>query len=191
MCIHISRCPMQNISNQLLLIAEALENPDTVGSVNLRFEEQKNGENGEKKLFVRNNDKPHVCFIKKLHANHAAPCKTDEFNPSLPLSVYRHNNGSVCNITSIDVETLMRAAASELFNLHPTKNKAELQMWSSHSLCVGAYTTLYAMGFQEMEIKHLLCWKSDVFMTYLRNLAVTSRRHNTALSDASCIPNFL
>ena len=85
----------------------------------------------------------------------------------------------------------MREAASNLFNLHPIKNKAELQMCSSHSLRVGGCTTLYAMGFQEMQIKHLMRWKSDAFMTDLRHLAVTSRRHNEALSDASCIPNFL
>jgi hypothetical protein len=72
-----------------------------------------------------------------------------------------------------------------------TPSHAELQMWSSHSLRVGACTTLYAMGFHEMEIKHLLRWKSNAFMTYLRNLAVTSRRHNEALNDANCIPNFL
>ena len=93
---------------------------------------------------------------------HATLTKSD---PKLPLSVYRHQNGRTYNVTSIDVETLMREAASKLFNLHPIKNKAELQMWSSHSLGVGACTTLYAMGFQEMEIKHLLRWKSDAFMT--------------------------
>jgi hypothetical protein len=181
----------KNSTNQIMSIAEALANPDIVGSVNLRFEEQKNSENGEKKLFVRNTDKPHICFIKNFVQIIQRHAKLTDSNPTIPLSVYRHTNGSVCNITSIDVETLMRQAASELFNLHPIKNKAELQMWSSHSLRVGACTTLYAMGFQEMEIKHLLRWKSDAFMTYLRNLAVTSRRHNTALSDASCIPNFL
>jgi hypothetical protein len=182
----------KNTTNQLLSITDALENPDNVGSVNLQFEEKKNGENGEKNFFVRNNDKPHVCFIKNFMQIMQRHAQLTKFNPSLSLRVYCHNNGSICNITSTDVETLMRQAASELFNLqHPTKNKTELQMWSSHPLRVGACTTLYAMGFQEMEIKHLLRWKSDTFMTYLCNLAVTSRRHNTALSDASCIPNFL
>jgi hypothetical protein len=56
---------------------------------------------------------------------------------------------------------------------------------------VGACATLYAKGFSEMEIKFLLRWKSNAFMTYLRNLAVTSRRHNEAMNDVSEIPNFL
>ena len=110
---------------------------------------------------------------------------------TLPLSVYRTASGATCNITSADVERSLREAASKLLNLDPVKNKAKLQMWPSHSLRVGACTTLYAMGFHEMEIKHLLRWKSNAFMMHLRNLAVTSRRQNEALSDASCIPNFL
>jgi hypothetical protein len=181
----------KNTSNQILSIREAIENPDNIGSIHIRFEEQKNGENGEKKLFVRNTAKPHICFIQNFMEILKRHAKLTQSNPKLPLSVYRDRAGRTCNITSSDVETLMRQAAAKLFNLHPIKNKAELQMWSSHSLRVGACTTLYAMGFQEMEIKHLLRWKSDAFMTYLRNLAVTSRRHNEALADASCIPNFL
>ena len=77
------------------------------------------------------------------------------------------------------------------------KNKTNQLLTITEALAVPndvgsvACTTLYAMGFQGMEIKHLLRWKSDTFMTYLRNLTVTLRRHNEAVSDASCIPNFL
>jgi hypothetical protein len=35
-------------TNQSLLLKDALANPDNVGCIRLRFEEQKNGENGEK-----------------------------------------------------------------------------------------------------------------------------------------------
>ncbi|KAI2489085.1 hypothetical protein MHU86_25514 [Fragilaria crotonensis] len=177
-------------TNKRLSLTEALTYPASVGSIHLRFEEQKNGENGEKKLFVCNvKPKSLLCY-----AFHAYPSTTRDHNK------IRHNNTfkrlqskrwTPCNITSEAVETCMRDAASKMFNLDPIKNKAELQMWSAHSLRVGACTTLYAMGFHEMEIKHLLRWKSNAFMTYLRNLAVTSRRHNDALADASCIPNFL
>jgi hypothetical protein len=83
------------------------------------------------------------------------------------------------------------SAATKAYNLDPTKNAKELQLWSAHSLRVGACATLYAKGFSEMEIKFLLRWKSNAFMTYLRNLAVTSRRHNEAMNDVSEIPNFL
>jgi hypothetical protein len=178
-------------TNQSLLLKDALANPDNVGCIRLRFEEQKNGENGEKKLFVRNTKSPAVCFVThfmRILARHAKITKSDQ---KIPLSVYNASDGTPCNITSAAVETCMRSAASKMFNLDPVKNRTELQMWSTHSLRVGACTTLYAMGFHEMEIKHLLRWKSNAFMTYLRNLAVTSRRHNDAVADASCIPNFL
>jgi hypothetical protein len=168
-----------------------LKNPNNVGCIRLRFEEQKNGENGEKKLFVRNTKNPAICFVTNFMQILKRHAELTNKHPNLPLSIYRHSNGSIYNITSTDVETGIRNAASKLFNLDPIANRAELQMWSSHSLRVGACTTLYAMGFHEMEIKHLLRWKSNAFMTYLRNLAVTSRRHNEALNDASCIPNFL
>ena len=178
-------------SNQILSLAEAISDPSNVGCIRLRFEEQKNGENGEKKLFVRNTKNPTICFVDNfIHILKRHKTLTQS-NPDIPLSVYRNTSGKTRNVTSALLEISMRDAAAQLFNLDKVKNKAELQMWSAHSLRVGACTTLYAMGFHEMEIKHLLRWKSNAFMSYLRNLAVTSRRHNEAISDASCIPNFL
>ena len=178
------------LTNQRINIQQAISAPENVGSIKLRFEEQKNGENGEKKLFVRNQNKPHLCFVANFMQIIARHDKLSG-NPKQPLSIYRTKEGEALNITTANVEVSIRSAASKLYNLDPVTNKKELQMWSSHSLRVGACTTLYAMGFHEMEIKHLLRWKSDAFMTYLRNLAVTSRRHNAAIEDASAIPNFL
>jgi len=178
------------LTNQRINIQHALSAPENVGSIKLRFEEQKNGENGEMKLFVRNQNKPHLCFVANFMQILARHNKLSG-NPKQPLSIYRTKEGEALNITTANVEVSIRSAASKLYNLDPVTNKKELQMWSSHSLRVGACTTLYAMGFHEMEIKHLLRWKSDAFMTYLRNLAVTSRRPNTAIEDASAIPNFL
>lgn len=178
------------LTNQRINIQQAISAPENVGSIKLRFEEQKNGENGEKKLFVRNQNKPHLCFVANFMQIIARHNKLSG-NPKQPLSIYRTKEGEALNITTANVEVSIRSAASKLYNLDPVTNKKELQMWSSHSLRVGACTTLYAMGFHEMEIKHLLRWKSDAFMTYLRNLAVTSRRHNAAIEDASAIPNFL
>ena len=109
----------------------------------------------------------------------------------MPLRVYKGADGQPYNITTVEVERVIRAAAATLFQLDPIKNKAQLALWSSHLLRVGACSTLYSQGFTEMEIKYLLRWKSNAFMTYLRNLAVTSRRHNIAMNDANEIPNFV
>jgi HD-like signal output (HDOD) protein len=63
-------------------------------------------------------------------------------NPKQPLSIYRTHEGKSTNITTADVKVSIRTAAAKLYNLHPVTNKKkELQMWSSHSLRVGAYKT--------------------------------------------------
>ena len=112
-------------------------------------------------------------------------------HPTHPLSVYRTAEGKVFNITTADVETVIRRAAATLYKLDPIKHRDQLMLWSIHSLRVGACTLLYSQGFSEMEIKFLLRWKSGAFRTYLRNLAVTSRRHNLAMNETSEIPNFV
>ncbi|KAI2496456.1 hypothetical protein MHU86_18040 [Fragilaria crotonensis] len=172
-------------------IAHALAVPTQVEKVKLRFEEQKNGENGEWKLFTRNRNKPRLCFVTHFLHILARHNRLTQSSPTHPLSVYRGANQTVYNITSTDIELIIRQAASKLYNLDPTIHRKTLQSWSSHSLRVGACTLLYSQGFSEMEIKYLLRWKSNAFMTYLRNLAVTSRRQNEALNDISEIPNFV
>jgi hypothetical protein len=85
----------------------------------------------------------------------------------------------------------MQKTASEVYNLHPIKDKEALQRWGSHSLRVGACTILYAMGFTETQIQHLLRWRSTAFMAYLRNLGFLALKQSQAISDASKLPNFL
>ena len=178
-------------SHPLTIPHQALMNPTTVGKIKLRFEEQKNGDNGEWKLFTRNTAKPALCFVTNFMAILLRHKILTNSSPVQPLSVYRGSDGSACNITTVDIELVIRRAAAILYNLDPVKNRAQLSQWSSHSLRVGACTLLYSKGFSEMEIKYLLRWKSNAFMAYLRNLAVTSRRHNIAMNETSEIPNFV
>ena len=179
----------------LVPLAQALTNPASVGKIHLRFEEQKNGNHNEKKLFVRNHANPRLCFIRALLQILQRNSTLIGFSaPEFPLSIYRRDpapDSPVFNITTADVERSIRSVAAELFSLDPILNKKELQLWSAQSFRVGACATLYANGFSAMEIKFLLRWKSDAFMTYLRNIAVTSRRHNTALNETDEMPNFL
>ena len=183
-------------SHAFLTIFQATLAPSLVEQIKLRFDEQKNGKNGEWKLFVRNHDEPHICFITsflQIIQRYTSLVGTSE---ELPLSVYRSSSpGSpktvVANITTALVERTMRAAAAQAYNLDPVKHRKQLQLWSAHSLRVGACTTLYSKGFSEAEIQFLLRWNSNAFMAYLRNLAVTSRRQNDAITDTSKIPNFV
>ena len=180
-------------TSQPLTIEQALQSPALVGKIKLRFDEQKNGQHGEWKLFTRNLAKPELCFIEHFMAILARHYLLLDpgIAPTHPLSVYRAPNGTIYNITTADVEVVIRQAAATLYKLDPVKDRAHLSLFSSHSLRVGACTTLYSQGFSRMEIKFLLRWKSDAFMTYLRNLAVTSRRHNETINIVSDIPNFV
>jgi hypothetical protein len=85
----------------------------------------------------------------------------------------------------------MRATAAEVYGLNPAKHMRELQLWSSHSLRVRACVVLHAHGFTGPQIQFLLCWNSDAFMAYLRNLGFLALQHNVALSPSCDMPNLL
>ena len=53
----------QSSSHARLTLQQALLAPSLVGIIKLRFEQQKNNDNGVWKLFVRNNANPHLCFV--------------------------------------------------------------------------------------------------------------------------------
>ena len=84
----------------------------------------------------------------------------------------------------------MRAIASEVYKLHPVRNKAALARWSCHSLRIGACVLLHVLGYSHIKIKWLLRWKSDCFMEYLRNLSVLADEQATALDLGAKMPNF-
>ena len=69
------------------------------------------------------------------------------------------------------------------------KDKAVLQLWSAHSLRVGACVILHTMGFTGTQIKFLLRWKSDTFMMYLRNVALLSDQQDEAIDKAAALPD--
>jgi hypothetical protein len=49
-------------------------------------------------------------------------------------------------------------------------NDDDLGHFTSHSIHVGACVALHAVNISSLNIKHALQWKSDSFLTYLRNL---------------------
>ena len=142
-------------------------------------------------MFTRNPTQAQLCFVENFIQIIARHKVLTNLSPVHPLSVYRALDSIAYNITSADIEQVIRRAAASMYHLDPVEHRAQLALWSSHSLQVGACTILYSQGFSEMEIKYLLRWKSHAFMTYLPNLAVTSRRHNVAMNETSTIPNFV
>ena len=147
------RCSSE--AGALVTIPHAVAYPASVGKIHLRFEDQKNKRNGERKLFVRNHANPRLCFIKafiRILARFATLLGFSD-ESEFPLSIYRRDpspDSPILNMTTADLERSIRAVASNLFGLDPITHKSELQRWSAHSFRVGACATLYANGFSAM-----------------------------------------
>jgi ferredoxin-like protein FixX len=105
-----------------------------------------------------------------------------------PLALYLNHAGQTALVTAKAIERNMRACAAAVYNI---KKEEELQLWSAHSLRVGACNSLHAMGFSPSEIKWTLRWRSDSFMDYLRNTHVLATKQNRVLDEGSAMPNFL
>jgi hypothetical protein len=163
----------------------------------VKFRTQKNGENGEEKLFSRHDSATGTCFVSamlRILQRFARLRGLADF--TTPLGLYgeeasRGGTPRVLLITSRDIETLMRETACRVYHLHPLKDRAALQMWSAHSLRVGACVILHTMGFTESQIKWILRWRSNAFMVYLRNTAVLARQHVDVMDAAFAMPHFL
>ena len=157
----------------------------------VRFRTQKNGDNGQERLFTRNPKPGGRCFVTAMYRiiERFVRLRSPD-DHTTPLSIYSPSPGVVKLITSSDIEALMRAIASAVYKLDPVKDREALQRWSSHSFRVGACVILHSMGFTETQIQWLLRWRSKAFMTYLRNLASLADKQHCAFDEASAMPHF-
>lgn len=163
----------------------------TISKMWVRWRTQKNGQNGEEKLFARNPNPVGFCFVSSVYRSLARFQRLSTLDPRLqplctPLSVY-WAPGLACVrlITADEIERFLRRLACDVYHLHPTRDAKDLQRWSSHSLRVGACVALHAMGFSALDIQWLLRWRSTAFMVYLRNVAILAIRQYQALDRAS------
>jgi hypothetical protein len=85
----------------------------------------------------------------------------------------------------------MRETTGRVYHRDPMKDRAALQLWSTHSLRVGACVILHTMGFSQSQIKWILRWQSNAFMVYLRNTAVLACQHVDVMDAAFTMPHFL
>jgi len=160
----------------------------------VKFRTQKNGAHGEERLFTPNSSTSAFCPVLSIHRLLCRLVRIrfvdPRVNPHTPLSVYLDKStGRAKLITANEIEFFMRGLASEVHGLHPVRDAAALQLFSSHSLRVGACVLLHLMGFTFVDIKWILRWKSDAFMAYLRNMALLSHMHNRAVDRAAAMPH--
>jgi hypothetical protein len=177
--------------NLRLTLSAALAAEDSVGRVSLTFKAQKNGENGEEHLFARNDSFPAMCFVRLLLRITKRFIRLVGEDHSKPLCICKDALGKLRYITANDINFVFRLAAAKVYNLDPLANKIPLERWSSHSLRVGACVILHAMGFTDTQIMWLLRWKSNAFMTYLRNVAVLAQKQNVAFSEVEAMPQII
>ena len=159
----------------------------------IKFRTQKNGHNGEERLFTRNKKAGGRCFVSAmLRILHRFARLRGLQDIQTPLAVYKNKDGEPTKfITAKDIEQVMRHAAARVYGLDPVKDSKALQLWSAHSLRVGACVILHAMGWTDTQIQWLLRWRSNAFMVYLRNVAIMSTQHHQTLDTAEAMPNFL
>ena len=164
--------------------------PDSIERCWITFRTQKNGQNDENRLFVRNtNASSRFCFVKATLKIVRRFIRLRGINDTTtPLALYREPTGRTVLVTSNVIEKVMRQCATVV---HKVKTDPELQLFSAHSLRVGACVILHSMGFNATEIKWTLRWRSDAFMDYLRNTHVLATRQNRVFDEASAMPNFL
>lgn len=189
---HLRDLQFYGNNRQHLSTATAIMEPEKVVSLDITFRTQKNGNNGERRLFTRNTRDPNLDVVSHwLQIASRFVRLVGWQDTTTPLSVYQQYGSTAIRIvTAGEIETTMRRLAATSYNIDPRSQKSKLRLWSAHSLRVGACVILHGMNFTESQIKHLLRWRSDAFMMYLRNLHQLSSAQNEAVTDAANIPNF-
>jgi hypothetical protein len=151
----------------------ALQHPHLIYTATVTWRFQKNGENGEKKTFVHAFDNPVLCAVSAL-LRIAQRWVDLNLPPMHPL------NGRVQLIRESNINAALQSAAKTVYNI--TKQE-ELSHFTSHSIHVGACVALHLAGINPLDIKHALCWKSDSFLTCLRNLPCQAQRTSRAVTE--------
>jgi len=158
----------------------ALNHPQLVHTIDVTWRFQKNGNNGEKKTFVRAFDNPDLCAVSAL-LRIAFRWNDLKLHDDHPLAVFTMDgttSGEVKCIRASNINAALQKAARQVYNI--TKPD-ELCRFTSHSIRVGACVALHAANIPALDIQHALRWRSDSFLTYLRNLPCQAQRTSRAV----------
>jgi hypothetical protein len=125
-------------ANHPLNLAAVLQDETNVGRLSLTFKAQKNGENGEQHLFMRNqrlfmrNDRfPAMCFVHLFLRITKCFLRFLGEDYSKPLCICRDALGKLRYVTASDVNFVFRLAAAQVYTLDPFADKALLDRFST------------------------------------------------------------
>jgi len=111
-------------------------------------------------------------------------------NTSVPLAVY-DDGPSTYFIHRTVLTRVLRTIAQATYDVTDSELKKHYN-FAPHSFRVGACVLLHASGATASQIKHPLRWKSDSFMTSLRNVNALAEVQNLAFStSAFSLPNII
>jgi hypothetical protein len=99
-------------ANHPLNLAAVLQDESSVGRLSHTFKAQKNGENGEQRLFTRNDQFPAMCFVRLfLRITKRFLCFLGK-DYSKPLCICRNALGKLRYVTASDVNFVFWLAAT-------------------------------------------------------------------------------
>lgn len=158
--------------------------PSEVHYIRIRWRHQKNQDHGEEITFGRDLERPNFCpVLAALRIVQRAYRLNVPVNE--PIGVFQNKKGATKFISDTLVAKLLRTTASKVLNISP-KDKY-LNLWSTHSIRVTAANLLHREQFSDSFIQKRLRWKSNSFLSYLRNTVYAADQHTLKLADA-CLP---
>jgi hypothetical protein len=136
----------------------------------------------QEKTLVRAFDNPVLCAVSALLciAQRWVDLKLPPMHPLVVYTADGKSNGRVQLICESNINAALQSAAKTMYNI--TKQQ-ELSHFTSHSIRVGTCIALHVAGIDPLNIKHALRWKSDSFLTYLRNLPCQAQRTSRAVTE--------
>lgn len=138
---------------------------------------QKNGDNGEKRRYFRDDANPSWCCVL-AQWRIAKRARRLNIPAEQPIAKYRDTNGKIYFIRDTDVANILRQAAREV---HGITDPEKLALWSCHSCRVTPCNELHRLGFSDVFLKHRFRWRSDAYMDYLRDTIHAARQHTQAM----------
>ena len=108
------------------------------------------------------------CVAAALHIGRSNQRLT--VNLATPVAVFVDTKQLISQyIINVHITQLLQVAATRVHNI---TCKINLARFTAHSLRVGVSILLHSQGTTTDLIKLRLCWRSDAFMPYLRNIDV-------------------
>ena len=147
---------------------------ETANVLKITWRFQKNGQNGETIPYVKDTREHHFCPVRAAYriVNRATRLGVTRDEP---LAVFSTAKGTKSFIHSENVRAFLREAAASVYKI---KDPKILDLFTCHSVRLGACVALHVGGANIMEIKSRLRWRSDSFQMYLRHVVNLGQLHN-------------